>query len=113
MDDLGNALNDGGPDIKMLGGGQPGSIPEMNAIWRRRLEEIMGTPGAMEAMVGNYDPPKGNPKFIICTVRMPQYNQTAKPHSKAGMDIQRLRVAMDLPFSAHCASSSGFQPRKS
>lgn len=64
MDDLGNALAHGGPDIKMLGGGQPGSIPEMNAIWRRRLEEIMETPGEMESMVGNYDLPKGNPKFI-------------------------------------------------
>lgn len=70
MDDLGNALNDGGPDIKMLGGGQPGSIPEMNAIWRRRLEEIMATPGAMEAMVGNYDPPKGNPKFISALAQL-------------------------------------------
>jgi len=70
MDDLGNALNNGGPDIKMLGGGQPGSIPEMNAIWRRRLEEIMATPGAMEAMVGNYDPPKGNPKFISALAQL-------------------------------------------
>ncbi|MFC4994304.1 valine--pyruvate transaminase [Rubritalea tangerina] len=64
MDDLGNALAHGGPDTKMLGGGQPGSIPEMNAIWRKRMEEIMAEPGAMEAMVGNYDPPKGSPKFI-------------------------------------------------
>ena len=70
MDDLGNALNNGGPDIKMLGGGQPGSIPEMNAIWRRRLEEIMATPSAMEAMVGNYDPPKGNPKFISALAQL-------------------------------------------
>ncbi len=70
MDDLGNALVNGGPDIKMLGGGQPGSIPEMNAIWRRRLEEIMATPGAMEAMVGNYDPPKGNPKFISALAQL-------------------------------------------
>jgi valine--pyruvate aminotransferase len=70
MDDLGNALASGGPDIKMLGGGQPGSIPEMNAIWRRRMEEIMDTPGTMEAMVGNYDPPKGNPKFISALAQL-------------------------------------------
>ncbi|MEO1857291.1 MAG: valine--pyruvate transaminase [Rubritalea sp.] len=70
MDDLGNALVHGGPNIKMLGGGQPGSIPEMNAIWRRRMEEIMETPGVMEAMVGNYDPPKGNPKFILALAKL-------------------------------------------
>ena len=70
MDDLGNAMVHGGPDIKMLGGGQPGSIPEMNAIWRRRMVEIMETPGAMEAMVGNYDPPKGNPKFISALAQL-------------------------------------------
>lgn len=70
MDDLGNALANGGDDIKMLGGGQPGSIPQMNALWRKRMEEIMETPGAMEAMVGNYDPPKGNPKFISALAQL-------------------------------------------
>jgi hypothetical protein len=34
MDDLGHALASGGPDLKMLGGGQPARIPEMNAVWR-------------------------------------------------------------------------------
>ncbi|MFD2276477.1 valine--pyruvate transaminase [Rubritalea spongiae] len=70
MHDLGNALASGGDDIKMLGGGQPGSIPEMNAIWRRRMVEVMEIPGEFEAMVGNYDPPKGNPKFIQALARM-------------------------------------------
>jgi valine--pyruvate aminotransferase len=37
MDDLGHALASGGPDLKMLGGGQPARIPAMNAVWRRRL----------------------------------------------------------------------------
>lgn len=64
MDDLGNALSHGGPNIKMLGGGQPGSIPEMNTLWRQRMEEIMAEPGMLESVVGKYDPPKGNPKFI-------------------------------------------------
>ena len=64
MDDLGNALAEGGPDTRMLGGGQPAHIPEVNALWRRRLEEIMATPGSLEKMLGNYDPPRGNPKFL-------------------------------------------------
>ncbi len=64
MDDLGNALALGGPDTKMLGGGQPAHIPEVNALWRRRMEEIMEEPGAFEKMLSNYDPPRGNPHFI-------------------------------------------------
>lgn len=64
MEDLGNALAHGGPDIRMLGGGQPAHIPEVNALWRRRLEEIMATPGGLEKMLANYDPPRGNPIFL-------------------------------------------------
>ena len=64
MDDLGNAMAMGGPDTKMLGGGQPAHIPEVNALWRRRMEELMGTAGAFEKMLSNYDPPRGNPHFL-------------------------------------------------
>ena len=64
MEDLGNALASGGPDICMLGGGQPAHIPEVNALWRRRMEEILAEPGALERVLANYDPPRGNPKFI-------------------------------------------------
>ncbi|MBK1831268.1 valine--pyruvate transaminase [Verrucomicrobiaceae bacterium R5-34] len=64
MDDLGNALVNGGPDTKMLGGGQPAHIPEVNALWRRRMEEILSSPGGMEKMLANYDPPRGNPIFL-------------------------------------------------
>ena len=64
MDDLGNALVSGGPDTRMLGGGQPAHIPEVNALWRRRLEEIMTAPGGVDKMLANYDPPRGNPLFV-------------------------------------------------
>lgn len=64
MADLGEALNSGGDDIRMLGGGQPAHIPEVNALWRRRMEEILAEPGALERVLANYDPPRGNPRFI-------------------------------------------------
>lgn len=64
MDDLGHALASGRDDLKMLGGGQPAHIPEVNALWRRRLEEILAEPGGLEKAVANYDPPRGNPAFI-------------------------------------------------
>jgi valine--pyruvate aminotransferase len=64
MDDLGHALASGGPDLKMLGGGQPARIPEINAVWRRRLEELMDESGGLERALTSYDPPRGNPQFI-------------------------------------------------
>lgn len=62
MDDLGEALAGGG-DVKMLGGGQPAHVPEIDAVWRKRMEEIMAEPGGLEKMLGNYDVPAGNEAF--------------------------------------------------
>lgn len=64
MDDLGHALATGGADTRMLGGGQPAHIPEVNALWRQRMEEIMASGGGFEKMLSNYDPPRGNPHFL-------------------------------------------------
>lgn len=63
MDDLGHALASGGPDLKMLGGGQPAHIPAINAVWRRRIEELLAEPGGLERSLTAYDPPDGNPHF--------------------------------------------------
>ena len=64
MDDLGEALAKGGADIKMLGGGQPAQIPEINALWRRRLAELMEEPGGLERGFTTYDGPRGNHRFL-------------------------------------------------
>lgn len=64
MDDLGHALASASPNLKMLGGGQPARIPEINAVWRRRLEEIMAEMGGLERSLTTYDPPNGNPRFL-------------------------------------------------
>ena len=54
MRDLGHALAaTGSPAPHMLGGGNPAHIPEVEAVWRRRLGEILDTPGAMESMLGD------------------------------------------------------------
>lgn len=63
MDDMGKALSGDHP-IKMLGGGNPAHIPEVNEALRTSMENIMEEEGAFEAMIGNYDPPQGNMKFI-------------------------------------------------
>ncbi len=64
MDDLGHALAGGGAEIKMLGGGQPARIPEMNAVWRRRLDELAQEAGGIDRAMTSYDPPQGNPRFL-------------------------------------------------
>jgi valine--pyruvate aminotransferase len=64
MDDLGHALASGGTDLKMLGGGQPARIAEMEAIWRRRLEELLEESGGLDRSLTCYDPPQGNPRFL-------------------------------------------------
>lgn len=64
MDDLGLALASGGADLKMLGGGQPARIPEMDAVWRRRLEELVELAGGLDRAITCYDPPRGNPRFL-------------------------------------------------
>lgn len=62
MDDLGRALETPG-EKRMLGGGNPAAIPEMNQIWRRRLTEILARDGEVEALVAQYDAPGGREGF--------------------------------------------------
>jgi valine--pyruvate aminotransferase len=64
MEDLGHALASGSPNLKMLGGGQPASIPEINAVWHRRMKELMEKDGGLARALTSYDPPRGNPDFL-------------------------------------------------
>jgi valine--pyruvate aminotransferase len=63
MDDLGRAMTVE-PDMRMLGGGNPAHVPAMQRIIRERMVELLGEGDAFERMIGNYDPPQGNPRFI-------------------------------------------------
>lgn len=64
MDDLGRAMAGAHGPVRMLGGGNPAHIPEMQALWRRRMAEILADPPAFDRMMTNYDPPIGNAKFL-------------------------------------------------
>ena len=70
MDDLGHALSNAGPNLKMLGGGQPAQIPEINEIWRKRLAEISEDAGASTRLLSIYDPPQGNPAFVAAVAKL-------------------------------------------
>ncbi|MBN1649538.1 MAG: valine--pyruvate transaminase [Spirochaetales bacterium] len=63
MDDLGTAMSANG-QFYMLGGGNPAHIPEINDIWRRRMEEILADGDAFEKMLVNYDTPQGKTSFL-------------------------------------------------
>ncbi|QDU55376.1 valine--pyruvate transaminase [Aeoliella mucimassa] len=62
MDDLGAAMAGGG-DMRMLGGGNPAHIPELQQLWRERLSEIVADTTYCDRMLANYDGPAGSPKF--------------------------------------------------
>lgn len=62
MDDLGEALSGDG-DMLMLGGGNPGHIPQMQALFRERMQKILDDGDAFERLVGNYGPPQGAADF--------------------------------------------------
>ena len=63
MDDLGEAIAAGGDKIRMLGGGQPAHIPELDTIWRNRVVQLTDSPKELAHVLGNYEPPSGNMEF--------------------------------------------------
>ena len=69
MDDLGHALAEskaeGGTPMHMLGGGNPAAIPDVTAIWRNSMQQMLvDAPDRFDRMLVNYDPCRGNPRFI-------------------------------------------------
>lgn len=69
MDDLGKAMQSDGEKY-MLGGGNPAVIPEMNAVWRRRMQEILANGDEFERGLANYDTPQGKDSFLQTTAAM-------------------------------------------
>lgn len=63
MDDLGEAMTTGRGKMLMMGGGNPGHIPAMQQLWRTRFAELLATPDAFDAVLGDYDQPAGSPRF--------------------------------------------------
>ncbi|OZG72487.1 valine--pyruvate transaminase [Hahella sp. CCB-MM4] len=62
MEDLGNALADG--NMIMMGGGNPGLVPEVQEIFQKELQRITENPVDFRRLTGIYDPPQGEKQFI-------------------------------------------------
>ncbi len=64
MEDLGTALSQN-RQMLMLGGGNPAHIPQVQKYFRASMEKLLQDGGEFERAIGNYDPPSGNPEFIV------------------------------------------------
>jgi len=67
MDDLGVAMS-GEQEFLMLGGGNPAGIPDVQALWRERVGDILEHGTNLDEVLVNYDQPKGRPEFIRALV---------------------------------------------
>ncbi len=62
MDDLGDALSEN-PDLIFMGGGNPGRLPEVEALFQQRLDDIMADPNERHRLFGIYQSPQGDLPF--------------------------------------------------
>jgi valine--pyruvate aminotransferase len=64
MDDLGEALSGAyRGEMRMLGGGNPAAVPEVQEVWRERLSTILAEADYCDRVLVNYDGPAGSPAF--------------------------------------------------
>jgi valine--pyruvate aminotransferase len=64
MDDLGKAKMAGGKEMIMMGGGNPGQVPEFQEIMREQLLSICNDRQSFQQLIGSYAPPQGEKGFI-------------------------------------------------
>jgi valine--pyruvate aminotransferase len=62
MDDLSSALSHN-PDMIFMGGGNPGRLPAVEAVFRKRLEAILADPARCHSLFGAYQAPQGDRGF--------------------------------------------------
>ena len=62
MDDLGDALANK-PEMIMMGGGNPGHIPEVSKCFQRLLQDLANDAELAHSTVGVYDQPAGDQSF--------------------------------------------------
>ncbi|XOZ34724.1 valine--pyruvate transaminase [Halomonadaceae bacterium KBTZ08] len=69
MDDLGEAMASGG-DVVMMGGGNPGHLPEVTERLRAIMKDMVDDPEQFRRLTGVYDPPQGEKQFIASLVEL-------------------------------------------
>lgn len=69
MEDLGSVLTSD-QKIYMLGGGNPAQIPEVNALWKARMYEIIENADDLANTLTMYDSAQGNFKFMTALANL-------------------------------------------
>jgi valine--pyruvate aminotransferase len=64
MDDLGKIKAESGPEMVMMGGGNPGQVPEFQELMRQQLLAIGGSRESFRQLIGSYGPPQGEDGFL-------------------------------------------------
>lgn len=64
MHDLGQAKATYGDKMIMMGGGNPGHVPEFQELMRAQLMELCDDPISFRQLVGGYSPPQGEQGFL-------------------------------------------------
>ncbi|MFQ5611975.1 MAG: valine--pyruvate transaminase [Anaerolineae bacterium] len=84
MDDLGEAMA-GDEQMLMLGGGNPGHIPQVEACFRERMRSILDNGDEFERMIGNYNPSQGQKAFneALAALLNQQYDWKVRPENIA------------------------------
>lgn len=82
MEDLDQALNQS-EGAFMLGGGNPGSIPEIEGELRSRMKRLLDTGREFEDVVGRYNNPAGELEFIraLCGLFEREYGWELRPEN--------------------------------
>ena len=62
MEDLGNAKSSNNPNLVMLGGGNPASVPQVNTAFINELNHLVKN-NKIAQIMGLYDGPTGNDEF--------------------------------------------------
>lgn len=62
MEDLYKALHSGNPNLYQLNGGSPAALPEVSALWRKSMEDLLVS--GFDSLVGGYAHPRGDADFI-------------------------------------------------
>lgn len=69
MDDLGRAMS-GEADVIMLGGGNPGHVPGVHELFRRRVREVASSAAEFDRMLARYAHPQGESTFRSALARL-------------------------------------------
>ncbi len=70
MKDMGEALAAGGDDLIMMGGGNPGYIPEFQEMMQQRLHQMSLDEHTCTRLMGQYCSPQGDAEFLTNVARL-------------------------------------------